>query len=401
MKISRLASALKPSPTLALAAKAKAMVAQGRPVISLSVGEPDWPSFSEAVDAGIKAIRDGQTKYAPASGLAGLKKAIAELEGATLGVEYNSQEVTVSTGAKFILFSAFQCLLDPGDEALIPAPYWVSYPDMIGLVGGTPKIVATEPENGFKLTAKVLQQNISSQTKMLLLNSPSNPTGIVYSKRELAEIVAVLRDHPEIVVVSDDIYNRLIFSGEEVAPHMLHVAPDFKSRLVAINGVSKTYSMTGWRVGWALGPSKLMLAMSNYQSQSVSCAAPFSQIAAEQVLREGATSLKTALRLLEERRDFAAHELSKIEGLDLLQPEGAFYLWTRIEGLFNKSFQGRTISDSKIFAELLLEHAEVAVVPGQEFGLDGYVRMSYALEADQMAEAFRRIADFVGSLSGS
>lgn len=401
MNLSDRALNLKPSPTLALAARAKKMVAEGRPVISLSVGEPDWPTFSEAILSGVGAIKEGQTKYAPASGLMSLRSTIAEIEGASLGLKYAPEEVTVSTGAKFILFSAFQCLLNQGDEVLIPAPYWVSYPDMIELAGGVPKIVQSSADQNFKLTPELLKSVVTSKTKMLLLNSPSNPTGSVYSKAELAALAEVIRPFPDLVVISDDIYNRLIFSGETIAPHLLQVAPDLKSQVIVVNGVSKSYAMTGWRVGWAMGPQNVIAAMSNYQSQSVSCAAPFAQIAAEEVLKNGASSLQNSVGLLKERRDFAASAISKIKGLDLISPDGAFYLWTGIEKLIGLDHQGEVIRDSKAFAELLLEKAEVAVVPGQEFGQDGFVRMSYALDSEKMGQAFDRISNFIGSLSGS
>lgn len=396
--LSKRAYSLKPSPTLALAAKAKELVAQGQDIISLSVGEPDWDTFENVKQAGIKAIQDGKTKYTPASGLPELRKAIAEVEGASLGLNYAFQEVTVTTGGKFVIFSALQMLLDPGDEVLIPAPYWVSYPTMVELAGGVPKVVSTLPEAGFKLRPEDLERALTPKTKLLIVNSPSNPSGAMYSPDEWRALAEVLKKHPQLLILSDDIYNRLVFEGNGLAPHILHVCPELKGRTVVVNGMSKSYSMTGWRVGWAMGPKVLIEAMTNYQSQSVSCVAPFSQYASLEALKNSAVSLKAAVQELQVRRDFIFERLNAIEGIQADQPQGAFYIWTNVRALMGRRLKGKALTDSKVIAEALLEQAQVAAVPGIEFGVEGYLRISYALKRERMEEAIARIKNFVSQL---
>lgn len=399
MKLSRRAQLLKPSPTLLLAAKAKELAAQGRRIFSLSVGEPDWPTLAVAVEAGIQAIRDNQTKYAPAAGLPSLRQAIAKENTEVLGVPVNWQNVTVSAGGKFILFSAFQCLLEEGDEVLIPAPYWVSYPTMVELAGASPVIVTTQAANKFRIQASEVARAITPKTKLLILNSPSNPTGEVSSRQELSDIAEVLRKHPDIFVISDDIYNKLVFDGSEVAPHLLHVAPDLQERVLCVNGASKTLSMTGWRVGWASGPLPLIKAMSDYQSQSVSCAAPFAQLAAQAALVSGSAAVKESIRQLHKRRDAAVSILKSVVGLECDTPDGAFYLWPSIRKLLGKRLGDVTIVNSSVFCQLLLEHQGVAVVPGIEFGIEGHLRMSYVVSEDDFKGACLAMKKFIDSLT--
>lgn len=396
--LSKRAQMLKPSPTLALAARAKELTAQGKDVVSLSVGEPDWPTFPAAVKAGINAIESGNTKYGPSSGLPELRKAIAEITSQELGVEYKMPEVTVTAGGKFVIFAALQVLIDKDDEVIIPAPYWVSYPTMVELADGRPVIVQTKKENHFRMTPEELESKITSKTKMLILNSPSNPTGEIYTKEELAKIAQVLKKHPRVIVMSDDIYNRLVFDGSLVAPHILQVAPEFKDRVVIVNGASKTLSMTGWRVGWGLAPTAVIQAMTDYQSQSVSCASGFSQVAALAALKESQNDLENSIKLLQERRDFAIAELKKIPGIEIKTPGGAFYLWPNIQSLFGKTFRGKTINDSSDFCKIFLDEFNVAVVPGKEFGCEGYLRMSYVLSQKRMDEAFSRLKKFISEL---
>jgi aspartate aminotransferase len=395
--ISQRAKSLKPSPTLALAAKAKELAAQGKDVISLSVGEPDWDTFECAKAAGIKAIQEGFSKYTPSNGIPELRKAIAAQTNQDLNTNYTADEVTVSTGGKFVIFAALQCAVDPGDEVIIPAPYWVSYPVMVELAGGVPVIAKCDEKVNFKLTAEILQKHITPKTKMLILNSPSNPTGLMYTKEELADIAKVLRDHPKVLILSDDIYNRLVFSGE-LAPHILQVAPELKPRVLVMNGASKTYSMTGWRVGWALGPMEWVKAMNNYQSQSVSQAASMAQKAALAAIESGAPELKKAMTELNARKVRAVKMLSGISGIKASAPDGAFYVWPDIRALLGKTFKGKKLTNSSEFSAALLEDKNVAVVPGVEFGLEGFVRISFALKEARMTEAFDRISAFVAEL---
>ncbi len=396
--LSRKARQLKPSPTLAIAAKAKELSAQGHNVISLSVGEPDWDTFPEIKAAGISAIEAGQTKYAPTNGTPQLRAAIAHKTRELLGVEYKPTEVTVSTGAKFILFAALQMLCDPGDEVLIPAPYWVSYPTMVELVDGVPVIVNSDELSDFKVHAHHIEKKITPKTKVLLLNSPSNPTGQVYTRAELEDIVRLLRRHTQIVVISDDIYNQLIFNGDTVAPHLLHIAPDLKDRIVVVNGASKTYSMTGWRIGWALGNEAIIKAMSNYQSQTVSCAAPFTQAAALAGLQLGNEQIHKHVKELIVRRDLLVEGLNHIPGWRSGYPQGAFYVWADIRALLGRRWQDKTLSTSSHVAEALLDSQKIAVVPGGESGLEGYLRLSFAVHDRDLLEAVKRIHLFTNSL---
>ena len=400
MKLSQRAQNLKPSPTLEIAAKAKALKAEGHDVISLSVGEPDWDTYPEISKAGIQAIEAGRTKYAPAGGLPELKSAIAEVAGDELGLEFSPQEVTVSSGAKFILFSALQMLLDPGDEVLIPIPYWVSYPTMVELAGGTPVLVPTDEGKRFHLTGSDLKSKVTERTKVLILNSPNNPSGEVYSKAALLEVAEFLKAHPQITVLSDDIYNRLIFDGDQkVAPHLLQVAPELKDRVVLINGVSKSFSMTGWRLGWAVGNPQLIKAMSNYQSQSVSCAAPFTQVASTFALKNCWAQVTESNKTLIKRRNLFVDQLNTIPGLQVQSPGGAFYLWVNAKGWLGKSFQDHRIESTRDLAMTLLEVERLAVVPGAESGVEGYLRISFALDEVSINIACDRLKKFAANLT--
>lgn len=389
--LSQRAQNLKPSPTLAIAAKAKELAAQGHKVISLSVGEPDWDTFEAIKRAGIAAIESGQTKYAPAAGLPDLKSEIAKRTNRDLGTDYTPAQVTVTAGAKFVLFSAMQVLLDIDDEVLIPAPYWVSYPTMAELAGAKPVIV--DP------SASRLEERITPKTKALLLNSPSNPSGEVISKENLTAIADVLRKHPRIILISDDIYNRLVFDGSKLAPHILQVAPDLKDRVIVVNGASKSFSMTGWRLGWAVGPQKVIAAMNSYQSQSVSCASPFTQLAVLAGLKQCDAEVEESVRLLKARRELFVDGLNKIEGVRAQLPSGAFYVWANVQKLMGKSWTGRRLTGTRELAEALLEAEKVAVIPGIESGVEGYLRLSFALGEKDLSEAVNRIGRFVRSLT--
>jgi aspartate aminotransferase len=396
--LSKKAQSLKPSPTLAIAAKAKDLAAQGHSVISLSVGEPDWDTFPAIKDAGCHAIQAGQTKYAPSNGTPQLRTAIAHKTTQLLGVEFKPTEVTVSAGAKFILFAALQMLLDPGDEVLIPAPYWVSYPTMVELVDGKPVIVGSDELTGFKTQAAALEKKVTARTKVLLLNSPNNPTGQMYTRDEMAEMAAFIKRHPQLIVISDDIYNQLTFEGEAVAPHILHVAPELKDRVVVVNGASKSYSMTGWRLGWALGNEAIIKAMSNYQSQTVSCASPFTQAAALVGLQNCDQDIAKGVELLRERRDLFVGALNTVDGWRAGYPQGAFYVWADIRALLGRKWHGQVLKTSNDVAAALLEAQYVAVVPGAESGLDGYLRLSFAVHERDLNEAVKRIRLFTDSL---
>ena len=384
---------LKPSPTLALTALAQKLKSEGHDVINLSAGQPDWPTFSNIVEKGVQAIRDGFTKYTPAAGIPELRDTIAQNTQKHLNIDYKLENVTASTGSKFVLFSALQSVLDPGDQVMIPTPYWVSYPEMVSLAGGQPVIVQTRAENQFKLHADDLKKALNEKTKILLLNSPSNPTGESYSKEELLALASVIRKQEQMVVFSDDIYNQLFFEGSGYAPHILEVAPDLKDRVLLLNGVSKTYGMTGWRLGWGVGPAPLIKAMTSFQSQSVSCAVSFCQKATIEALTNTSSHLKETRFRLKTRRDFAYQLFQSVPGMQLNSPSGGLYLWINISSFLHP----KRFTDSRDFCKKLLEVEKVAIVPGIEFGQEGYVRIIFALEQDTLSHAHKRITNFLHS----
>ncbi len=395
--VSKRAQALKPSPILMIAARAAELKAAGNNVISLSIGEPDWDTYENIKEVGIGAIRVGMTKYTPANGIPELRKAIAEQVTGDLGIPYDASVVTVSAGAKFVLFAALQALVDPGDEVILAAPFWASYSTMVELAGGVAKVAICDETSDFKLTPAILEQAITSKTKVLLLNSPSNPTGKIYTKEELRALADVLIKHPRVSIISDDIYNRLVFEGK-LAPHLLHAAPELKDRVIILNGASKSYSMTGWRLGWALGPMEVIKAMSAYQSQSVSCATAVSQHATIEAILNSDKNVTATCEKLKQRRDVLVEELEKIDGVKVAVPEGTFYLWMSVKPYMGKSFKGRVLTTSSDLAAALLDDQMVAVVPGLEFGLDGYFRLSFALELPKGKEAVERMKSFFLSL---
>lgn len=385
--LSQRAQGFKASPTLALAARANEMKAQGKDVISLTVGEPDWPTYEKACEAGRQAISEGFTRYTPASGIPALKKEIVQLTKELIGVDYEAKEVTVTTGAKFIFFAACQVALDQGDEAIVPAPYWASYTEMVKLAGATPKVVMTTRESSYKLTPEQLQKEITEKTKMVLLNSPSNPTGVEYTKDELTALAAVLKKHPEIVIVCDDIYNQLSFNDTGVSPHLLQVAPEFKSRVIAINGISKAYAMTGWRIGWATGPQDMIKAMASYQSQTVGAPCSISQAAAVAALRDCKEDVANTRKQLIQRYESAFAAFSSVPKVKVLPATGAFYLWLDV----SEVLASKSLSSAHELAEILIEEVGVVAVPGNDFGDPKAMRVSYAVAPEQMQAAVERM----------
>jgi aspartate aminotransferase len=396
--LSKRAQNLKTSPTLFLVAKAKELQAQGHPVISLTVGEPDWPTFPVAAKAGHEAIEKGITKYTPANGTIELRQAIAEKIKGEIGLDYGIKNITVASGAKFIIFAALQMLCSPGDEVIINSPYWVSYPTMVELADGNPVVVDCDEKDHFKMTPAKLEKAITSKTKAFLFCSPSNPTGLVYTKEELKALAEVLKRHPQVFVISDDMYNRLMFDGSKIAPHILHVAPELKDRVILVNGGSKAYSMTGWRIGWAAGPERIITAMGDYQSQSTGSPSSISQYAAVAAIKHSEPDIDDVVKTLIRRKEFAMTEFKKIPQLRVIEPQGAFYLWVEMKSLYGKIYQGQKIESSKDFADILLNRFYVATVPGNECGCDGYLRLSFACSEAQMKEAIQRMASCVAQL---
>lgn len=385
--LSKKAQGFRPSPTLALAARANEMKAQGMDVASLTVGEPDWPTYDKACEAGIKAIRDGKTKYTNAQGTPQLRDAIRGLVKDLIGVEYKASEVSVTSGAKFAIFAAFQALLDPGQEVIIPAPFWASYSEMVELSGGVPKIHKTKIENRFKITADELQKAIGPQSKIFLLNTPSNPTGVEYTLEEFKALAEVIRKNPQIVVVTDDIYNQLSFSETGISPHLLQAAPDLRDRVVCINGVSKAYSMTGWRIGWATGPEKVIFAMASYQSQTVGASSSIAQEASIIAIKECRADVEKTRAELRTRVAHAYEAFSSIPGIKVLKPDAAFYLWMNVAELNKKmGYEG-----AKDLAKMLIDKEGVVLVPGEDFGDKDYVRISFATDRATVDKAVARI----------
>jgi aspartate aminotransferase len=399
--LSQRAQLLKPSPTLALANKARELAAQGHDVVNLTVGEPDWPTFEVASRAGIEAIENGFTKYTPAAGIPELRKEIAEKFSKELGVNYTPSQVVVGDGAKFVIYALLQMLINPGDEVLIPSPYWVSYPAMTELAGGAAKVIECGEAEGYKLSPAALKKNISTKTKALILCSPSNPTGLVYSAEELKALAEVIRSAPGLTVISDDIYNKLVFSGEK-APQLLNVAPDLKERVIAVNGASKSFSMTGWRVGWALGPQALMTAVADFLSQSTSNVTTPSQYAVLAALQRGEPELKEAVGKLKARAEAMLVELRRLKWIRAVPPQGAFYFWLDVRAVIGKTFSGKIgdvkMKSDKEIAQILLEEFYVALVPGEEFGSPGYLRLSFAADTPTLQKGTARFQQFESQL---
>ncbi|MDO5613693.1 MAG: pyridoxal phosphate-dependent aminotransferase [Paracoccus sp. (in: a-proteobacteria)] len=385
---------VKPSPTIAMTARAAELKAQGRDIISLSAGEPDFDTPAHICDAAKTAIDAGHTRYTSVDGMPVLKKAIVDKFARENGLDYAASQVTVGTGGKQILYNALIATLNPGDEVIIPAPYWVSYPDMVRLGGAEPVIVPCSADQGFRLTAAALSAAITPRTKWLILNSPGNPSGAAYSRDDLAGLAAVLLDHPHVWVLADDIYEHLMFDGREFAT-IAQVEPRLKDRTLTMNGVSKSYAMTGWRIGYGAGPEVLIRAMAKLQSQSTSNPSSISQYAALAALNGPQDYIGESLTVFQRRRDLVVAALNACPGLDCPVPQGAFYVYPSIAGLIGKtSAGGAVISDDEAFANALLEETGVAVVFGAAFGLSPHFRISYATSDAELTEACRRIKAF-------
>jgi aspartate aminotransferase len=389
--IARRLAAIKPSPTMAVTSLARELKAAGRDVIGLGAGEPDFDTPDSIKEAAIAAIRAGQTKYTAVDGTPELKSAVATKFRRENGLEFGLDEISVGTGGKQIIYNALMATLDPGDEVVIPAPYWVSYPDMVLLAGGTPVVVTCPDQTGFKLRAEDLEAAITPRTKWLILNSPSNPTGAAYTKSELSELTGVLRRHPQVWLLSDDIYEHLVYDDFQfVTP--LAVEPALRARCLTMNGVAKAYAMTGWRIGYAGGPAELIRAMAKVQSQSTSNPCSISQAATVAALNGPQDFLQGWVATFKRRRDLVVDMLNRSPTLRCHRPEGAFYVYPSCAGAIGQRTPGGDVlRDSESFARYLLETVGVAVVHGTAFGMDPYFRISYATSTDLLEEACRRI----------
>ena len=384
---------IKPSPTIAVTTKARELRAAGKDVIGLGAGEPDFDTPDNIKDAAIEAIKNGDTKYTAVDGTPALKKAIQAKFKRENNLSYDLNQITVGTGGKQVLYNSFMATVNKGDEVIIPAPYWVSYPDIILLAGGKPKIVKCDEKDNFKLTAQNLKKAISKKTKWIILNSPSNPTGSSYSKSEIKEIAEVLKKNKKIYILSDDIYEHITYDDFRFST--IAEIKELKDRTLTMNGVSKSYSMTGWRIGYAAGPVEIIKAISKIQSQSTSNPSSISQAAAVEALNGTQDFIKTRADSFKERRNFVVDSLNNIKGINCLKPEGAFYVFPSCKGLLNKKTKLK--SDTE-FVQKLLEKANVAVVQGSAFGLPGYFRISYATSMENLKKAMERIKNFCEDL---
>jgi aspartate aminotransferase len=390
---------IKPSPTIAVTDKARALKAAGRNVIGLGAGEPDFDTPDNIKEAAIKAIREGRaSKYTNVDGIAELKAAVAAKFKRENELDYKASQITIGTGGKQVLYNAFMATLNPGDEVIIPAPYWVSYPDMVYLAGGTPVEVVCSMESGFKLTAAQLETAITPKTKWLLLNSPSNPTGAAYTHAELKALTDVLLKHPHVYVMTDDMYEHLTYDDFTFTTPA-QVEPALYPRTLTINGTSKAYCMTGWRIGYAGGPEPLIKAMAMIQSQSTSNPAAVSQWAAVEALNGPQDFIPKHNKIFKERRDLCVSMLNQASGMKCPKPEGAFYVYPSVAGCIGKTAStGKKLVTDEDFVTELLEAEGVAVVQGTAFGLGPAFRISYATKTEDLEEACRRIQRFCGNL---
>ena len=396
--ISDILKRIKPSPTIAVTQKARELKAAGKDVIGLGAGEPDFDTPDNVKDAAIKAIKEGDTKYTAVDGTPELKKAISEKFKRENNLVYSTDQITVGAGGKHVIYNLMMATLNKGDEVIIPAPYWVSYPDIVMLAGANPIVVECSEEQGFKLTAKDLESVITNNTKWVILNSPSNPTGACYTEQEIRNLAQVLRRNPHVSVLSDDIYEHIIYDNFKF--FTIAQIPELKNKVVTMNGVSKSYAMTGWRIGYAAGEKEIIKAISKVQSQSTSNPSSISQAAAVEALNGTQDFISIRSKSFQERRDFVVSSLNDIDGINCLKPDGAFYVFPSCKGLIGKKDKsGKKLETDTDFVQSLLENNNVAVVQGSAFGVDGYFRVSYATSMEKLKVAMDRIKSFCESLS--
>jgi len=396
MKLADRVHKIQPSPTLAIDAKAKALKAEGIDVIGFGVGEPDFDTPENIRQAAKKAIDDGFTRYTPVGGIDELKDAIISKLKRDNGLEFRRDQVTVACGAKHSLYNISQALIQEGDEVIIPVPYWVSYPDQVLLAGGSPVFIDTDEQSAFKISPEQLEKAITPRTKALILNSPCNPTGTSYSRDELRKLGEVCLKH-DFMVISDDIYEKLLYDGIPFA-NIASAVPELQSRTIVVNGVSKTFAMTGWRIGYAAGPVEIISAMTKLQSQSTSNPSSVAQKASIEALNGPQDAVKMMISEFENRRTYIVNRLNDIPGISCFMSTGAFYAFPNVSGLFGKSFSGRTVNNSSDLCAFFLEQARVAVVPGIAFGADNYVRFSYATSMDNIRKGIDRIEEAISAL---
>ncbi|AGY77620.1 pyridoxal phosphate-dependent aminotransferase [Clostridium autoethanogenum] len=396
MILSKKAEKIQPSITLAITAEAKRMKSEGIDVIGFGAGEPDFNTPENIQEAAIESMKKGCTKYTPASGISELKEAIVKKFKKDNGLSYNTNQIIISTGAKQCLSNTFLATLNPGDEVIIPTPYWVSYPELVKLADGVPVFADTKEEDGFKYTLETLEKAYTKNTKMILLNSPNNPTGTIYSKEEL-EVIANFAKEKDLLILSDEIYEKLIY-GTNAHISIASLSEDAYNRTIVINGVSKTYAMTGWRIGYAAANKDIIKVMSNVQSHTTGNPNSIAQYAAVAALNGKDTQIKSMVSEFKNRRDCMVSKIDKMKNVSCLNPEGAFYVMLNISNLFGKTIDGVVINNSLEFSQKLLEKEKVAVIPGLGFGLDGYIRLSYATSMENIQNGMDRIDKFISQL---
>ena len=392
MRLSTRVQAIKPSPTLAVTARAAKLKAEGKDIIGLGAGEPDFDTPQHIKEAATAAINSGFTKYTPVGGTPGLKRAICEKFKCENGLNYTPKQILVSCGGKQSFFNLVLSTINPGDEVIIPAPYWVSYPDIVLIAEGKPIFIEADIKQRFKITAMQLEQAITAKTRMFVINSPGNPSGSAYTKEELQALGEVLRQHPEILIATDDMYEHILLSSDKFL-NILNVCPDLYSRTVVLNGVSKAYAMTGWRIGYCGGPENIIIAMENIQSQSTSNPTSISQAAAEAALTGDQSCITPMVTAFKDRNDFVTEKINATSGIKCLPSDGAFYTFADCQqAIAELNSQGTINGCSDIaFSEYLLEQAGVAVVPGSAFGCEGYIRLSFATSMENLKTALERI----------
>ena len=389
---------IKPSPTIAVTQKARELKAAGKDIIGLGAGEPDFDTPDNIKQAAIKAINDGDTKYTAVDGTPVLKQAIVNKFKRENNLDYKIDQVTVGVGGKHVIYNAMMATLNEGDEIIIPAPYWVSYPDIVLLAGGTPIILECNEKQGFKINPVELEKLIKPKTKWIILNSPSNPTGACYTEKDIRDIAEVLKKYPHVYILSDDIYEHVTY--EEFKFFTIAQVDSFKNRVLTMNGVSKAYSMTGWRIGYAAGPTEIIRAIAKIQSQSTTNPSSISQAAAVEALNGTQDFIKKRATSFQERRDFVVKALNTIDGIECLNPDGAFYVFPSCKGLMGKKdTNNKELKTDTDFVQSLLENTGIAVVQGSAFGLEGFFRISYATSMENLKKALEKISNFCRSLN--
>lgn len=393
MKLSKKAERIQQSVTLAITAKAKEMKANNIDVISFGAGEPDFNTPNNIIEAAIAAMKDGNTKYTATNGILPLREAICKKLKEDNGLVYTPSQIVVSTGAKQSLANIFLAIINDGDEVIIPKPYWVSYPELVSLAGGIPVYCNSSIENEYKYNKDNIEVLINDRTKAIVLNSPNNPTGVVYSKEELMEIAEIAKKY-DLLIISDEIYEKLIYD-EEKHISIASISKDAYDRTIVINGLSKSYAMTGWRLGYTACSEKIAKLMTNLQSHMTSNTCSITQYAAVEALTGPQEQIKVMVSEFEKRRDYMVETLKQIKDISIIKPKGAFYVMVNIEKLIGKDFNGKKVTDSVSFASVLLEEEKVAVIPGAAFGLENYIRLSYATSMESIKEGLKRIKKFI------